>query len=201
MRHFDESFESVTTTLRELGARNPETGVPDDSIVPRFLAAGGVITLAELQSPRRVPESAKVRVEGGGRPALGIALIVSGVLRYGSRRHNWFVGFNSAHGNQWCLPTSRSSHVTFRLPDRFSEGMMVSHATYKGIIDDIFRERVCELAQHNLRKTARWPPTFRAACRIMKDGIRHQFPDADEFESVTFFVNVLHWPNGWSSEK
>jgi hypothetical protein len=49
------------------------------------------------------------------------------------------------------------------------------------LIDAIFRDKVLRARQMSLeRKFIAGPELFALACRIMKDGIRHQFPDADE---------------------
>ena len=49
------------------------------------------------------------------------------------------------------------------------------------LVDGIFRERVLR-ARHTLPqdKFLAGPRLFDRVCRIMKDGIRHEFPDADE---------------------
>ena len=51
----------------------------------------------------------------------------------------------------------------------------------KDLADDIYRERVLRArATPPEEKLLAGPRLFEQACRIMIDGIRHQFPDADE---------------------
>jgi hypothetical protein len=49
------------------------------------------------------------------------------------------------------------------------------------LIDDIYRERVLRaLRRTSEEKLLDGPRLFELACRVVKDGIRAQFPDADE---------------------
>jgi len=49
------------------------------------------------------------------------------------------------------------------------------------LIDDLFRERVLRARRRPPEeKLLDGPRLFDMVCRIMKDGIRDQFPDADE---------------------
>ncbi len=51
----------------------------------------------------------------------------------------------------------------------------------KELIDDIYRERVLRARRMAPEeKLLDGPRLFDLACKIMMDGIRHQFPDADE---------------------
>jgi hypothetical protein len=51
----------------------------------------------------------------------------------------------------------------------------------KRVIDQIFRERVLRArATPPEVKLVEGPRLFEQACRTMRDGIRHQFPDANE---------------------
>jgi hypothetical protein len=51
----------------------------------------------------------------------------------------------------------------------------------KELADDIYRDRVRRARQVPMgQKILDGPQLFDMACRLMKDGIRHQFPDADE---------------------
>lgn len=51
----------------------------------------------------------------------------------------------------------------------------------KELIDDIFRERVLRARQESPEeKLLDGPRLFGMYCRIVADGIRNQFPDADE---------------------
>ncbi len=48
------------------------------------------------------------------------------------------------------------------------------------LIDDLYRERVERAKRMSPEeKLLAGPRLFDQACRIMRDGIRHQFPDAD----------------------
>jgi hypothetical protein len=51
----------------------------------------------------------------------------------------------------------------------------------KELIDDIFRQRVLSARQESPEeKLLSGPRLFDFCCRIVADGIRNQFPDADE---------------------
>ncbi len=51
----------------------------------------------------------------------------------------------------------------------------------KELIDDIYRERVLRARRTpGAEKLLDGPRLFDWACRITADGIRHQYPDADE---------------------
>lgn len=69
------------------------------------------------------------------------------------------------------------------------------------LADDLFRERV-ERARKMApeEKLLAGPRLFDQACRIMRDGIRHQFPDADEarvteilFERLALIRKLEAW--------
>jgi hypothetical protein len=50
----------------------------------------------------------------------------------------------------------------------------------KELADDIYRERVLRARAAPLEeKLVAGPQIFESVCRIMADGIRHQFPEAD----------------------
>ena len=49
------------------------------------------------------------------------------------------------------------------------------------LADDIYRERVLRARATPLeQKLVDGPQIFERVCRVLSDGIRHQFPDADE---------------------
>jgi hypothetical protein len=51
----------------------------------------------------------------------------------------------------------------------------------KQLADDIYRERVLRARDTPAeQKLVDGPQIFERVCRVMADGIRHQFPDADE---------------------
>ena len=62
----------------------------------------------------------------------------------------------------------------------------------KELIDAIYRERVLRARQTPPeQKMLDGPRLFEMACRIMKDGIRHQFPDANEQEVQAILTRRL----------
>jgi len=68
----------------------------------------------------------------------------------------------------------------------------VNHATDTKLIDDIYRERVLRARRTPPEeKFLGGPRLFDFSCRIMKDGIRAQYPDADESRIHEILVQRL----------
>jgi len=60
------------------------------------------------------------------------------------------------------------------------------------LIDDLYRDKVIQARQMSVeQKILAGPQLFEMSCRIVMDGIRHDFPDADESRVRQIFRRSL----------
>ena len=61
------------------------------------------------------------------------------------------------------------------------------------LIDELFRERVLRRAMSPEEKLLAGPRLFEFACRVARDGIRHQHPDATDEQVEEILLQRLAW--------